>query len=440
MKKIITFFMLSLLVFSASSQDSCNVLSIEKAVNLAIENNLDIKQSKMDLDILATKNKYSWNSLSPTISASGGFSGQDSFSIIDGFSFSEPSWSYNLGVSVGVNFTPAVKTTMKAAQLNYENGQSSLENTKRTVELNIRKSFYSLVYFNKNLEIKQRSLDTAKQTYEANLVKYKQGRLSELDLLTSQYNYESKIPDVENLKTTYQKSMEDFKILLGIDLSEEIELEANLDDVISIQLDESILQSSIENNSSIKSLKQNILIKQNSIQASKYSAYSPSVSFNLSETTNGSSKENTQLNKKAWIPSSSISYGLTVRIPLDGYFSWSSGKINIETSNEELEKLKMNLEQTRIKVTQTVKNNYISILQAQQQLSLLEKTAELTQKTYDMSKKAYNMGSVDLITLQQKEDNLYTADYNVQNQKYQILLSILTLEETLGIPYGTLGK
>ena len=100
----------------------------------------------------------------------------------------------------------------------------------------------------------------------------------------------------------------------------------------------------------------------------------------------------------------------------------------------------MTLEQTRTQTTLTVKNSYNSILQNITQLELLEKNEELTQKAYEMSKNAYNMGSTDLLSLQQAEDNLYSARYNVQNQKYTILTSILTLEDTLGLPYGTLGK
>jgi outer membrane protein TolC len=129
-----------------------------------------------------------------------------------------------------------------------------------------------------------------------------------------------------------------------------------------------------------------------------------------------------------------------VNVPLDGFFPWSSGKLNVQTAEESLEKLKMNLEQTRTQTTLTVKNSYNSILQNITQLELLEKSEELTQKAYEMSKNAYNMGSTDLLSLQQAEDNLYSARYSVQNQKYTILTSILTLEDTLGLPFGTLGK
>ena len=375
----------------------------------------------MDLDLLAKKNKYSWNSVSPSISASGGFNGS---SPLD--DFGNTSFSYSLGASINLTLTPALRTTMKKALLDYQSGQASLETTKRKIELSVRKIFYSLIYFNDNLEIQQRSLETAKQTYEANQVKYKQGRLPELQLLNSQYNYEKKI----------------------LSLEDEISLEGKLDEAFSVQFDDSILQTSlnsIEENVQIKNLKQQIISTENTIRAAKLSSYAPTVSFNVSENTNGSSKESKnmftgEVTKEAWEPSSSLSYGVTVRVPLDGFFPWSSGKLNVESSEEALKKLKMELEKTRTETMLTVKNSYNSILQAITQLELLEKNVELTQKTYDMSKNAYNMGSVDLLSLQQAEDNLYSAKYNVQNQKYTILTSILTLEDTLGLPYGTLGK
>ena len=420
-----------------TAQNTGKILTIDDAVNLALQNNIEIKQSIMDLELLETKNKYSWNSVSPSISASGGLNGSTP---LDG---GDSSLSYSLGASLRLSLTPALRTSMKKALLDYQAGKATLEATKRKIELSIRKTFYSLIYFNDNIENQQRSLETAKQTYESNKIKYQQGRLAELQLLNSQYNYEKKIPDIENLKRTYQNNIDNFKLLLGLGLDDEIILEGKLEDAVDVKLDEATLQSSlalIDENASIKSLKQQIATTENSILASKFSTYAPSITFSVSESTTGSSKANPMTGKDAWEPSSSLSYGVSVNIPLDGFFPWSSGKLNIQTVEENLAKLKMTLEQTRTQTTLTVKNSYNSILQNITQLELLEKSEELTKKTYEMTRNAYNMGSTDLLSLQQAEDNLYMARYNVQNQKYTILTSILTLEDTLGLPYGTLGK
>ena len=440
MKKITLYMMLAALFITSplAAQKTIRTLTIDDAVNLALKNNIEIKQSTMDLELLETKNKYSWNSVSPSISASGGFNGQTPLE-----SGSETSFSYSLGASLRLSLTPTLRTTMKKALLDYQAGKASLETTKRRIELSVRKTFYSLIYFNDNIEIQQRSLETAKQTYESNKAKYSQGRLPELQLLNSQYNYEKKIPDIENLKRTYQSNIDSFKILLGLGLNDEITLQGKLDDAFNVQFNDTSLETalaSIEENATIKNLKQQIATTQNTLQSAKLASYAPSISFSLSESTTGSSKKNPMTGKEAWEPTSSLSYGVSVNVPLDGFFPWSSGKLNVQTAEENLAKLKMNLEQTRTQTTLTVKNSYNSILQNITQLELLKKNEELTQKAYEMSKNAYNMGSTDLLSLQQAEDNLYSARYNVQNQKYTILTSILTLEDTLGLPYGTLGK
>lgn len=442
MKKLYLFIMVAAFVFTSpfwaqSKNQSGRILTIDDAVNLALQNNLDIKQSKMDLEVLATKKKYSWNSISPSVSASGSFNGSTP---LDG---GDTSFSYSLGASFRLSLTPALRTSMEKALLDYQTGQATLETTKRRIELSVRKTFYSLIYFNDNIELQKRSLETAKQTYESNLVKYKQGRLAELQLLNSQYNYEKKLPDIENLERTYQSNIDNFKLLLGLGLDDEIEIVGKLDEAVDVKFDDSILKTSldsIEENSTIKSLKQQISTTKNTILAAKLNGYAPSITFSLSENTSGSSKANVMTGKEAWEPSSSLSYGVSVNIPLDSYFPWSSSKLNIGSAEENLQKLQMNLDQKRTEISLSVQNSYNSILQNLTQLELLEKSADLTQKTYDMTRNAYNMGSTDLLSLQQAEDNLYSAKYNVQNQKYNILTSILTLEDTLGLPYGSLGR
>ena len=159
MKKQILFLCLvASLSFFSTAQTGARTITIDDAVNLALQNNLDIKQSKMDLDLLAKKNQYSWNSVSPSISASGGFNGNTPLG--DG----DTTFSYSLGASLNLTLTPALRTTMKKALLDYQSGQATLETTKRRIELSVRKTFYSLIYFNDNLENQLRSLETTKQT------------------------------------------------------------------------------------------------------------------------------------------------------------------------------------------------------------------------------------------------------------------------------------
>ncbi len=419
----------------SDKKSEIQVLTVEDAVSLALENNISIKQSKMDLDLLETKSKYSWNSVSPSISLSGGLNGSQSGKL-ETFSDSQSNLSWSASGSLSFSLSPSIATSVKSAKLAYEQGQMTYEETKRKIELSVRKTFYQLLYFNENLELQQKSLDSAAETYKANLSKYNQGRLSELNLLTSQYNYESKIPTIENLKTTYESNLDSFKEVLGVKLSDKIELTGNLEEALKDVLpsdNEVEKNPGLENVPAIKSALKNIEIAENNLAATKFSAWGPSLSLSANASTGSG------LN-----PSSdqtlSLSYSATVRIPLDGYLPWSSGSLSIESQKESLEKLKQNLEQTKTSTMISVRSSINTIDQALTQLELYEKNVELMQKTYDMTKTSYNAGSSDLLTLQNAEVNLYQAKYNVQNQRYTIISAILDLENTLGIDFGTLNN
>lgn len=420
---------------SDKGQSNVRVLTADDAVALALDNNLQIKQSAMDLEILALKNKYSWNSVAPSFSLSAGANGSNSTTFSDSaVDSSSLGWSVSGGVSLAL--TPALATSIKAAKLAYETGENTFETTKRNIELQVRKTFYSLLYFNENLELQQRNLETVKQTYESNLRKYNQGRLDELNLLKSQYNYESKIPSIEALKSTYETNLNNFKLVLGVDLSEEIKLTGSLDEAVNVTLDESILQQDVEEIPSIKTTKKSIATAMNSLAATKYSAYGPTISFSINDSISQSTKT---ISGKGDV-GNNLSYSASVRIPLDGYLPWSNSAINMASQEESIEKMKQSLEDAKVKAKLSIKNTYNQILQARTQLALLEKSVELTQKTYDMTKKAYDVGASDLLALQTAEDNLASAKYNVTNQKYQIISNILDLENTLGLPFGTLNQ
>lgn len=407
-------------------------LSVEDAVALALENNISIKQGKMDLDLLKSKKDASWNSMSPSISLSGGVNGSKS-GLLDSFDAAKESLSWNASAGVRINLSPSLGTSIKAAKLAYEQGQMTYEQTKRTIELNVRKTFYQLLYFNENLELQEMSLENAFETFKANLSKYNQGRLSELNLLTSQYNYESRRPTVENLKRTYEFNLDSFKEVLGIKLTDKVELTGSLEEAMNFELTDENTRVNLEEVPAIQSALKNIEIAQNSLTATRFSAWGPSLSLSANASTGAglNPQSNQNLN---------LSYGATISIPLDGYLPWSNGALSIKSQKQNLEKLEQNLEQTKTSTLISIRNSINSINQALSQLELYKKNVELMQKTYDMTRNSYNVGSADLLSLQSAEVNLYQAKYNVENQRYTIISGLLDLENSLGLEFGSFSK
>jgi outer membrane protein TolC len=404
-------------------QQDVRQLTIDDAVILAADNNLTLKRNQLALKQLELKDKYSWNSASPTIGASAQF----------GNGLQENSTSLSISGNVSFRLTPALYSSIKSAKLNYENGITSYETAVKTVEKNVRQIFYSLIYSKENLSLLNRNLETAKQRYDLSQEKFSRGQLSELDLLTTQMNYESLKPSYESAEIAYENSIANFKQLLGINQNEQIDLIGNLDEMMNVSINQDLLEYNIEELPTVKEIKSKIELAKTNLLATKFSAWGPSLSLGY----NASKAGQDMTGEFAWADfKQSVSVG--VSIPLDGYLPWSNGSLSVSAQKSNLEDLNLQLENEKTTVELTIKKYIKEINQAKSQLSSLQNNVALAQKTYDMTLNAYNYGSRDLLTLQSAADSLLKSKNQLQSQVYNLICKIMDLEFTLGLPLGAL--
>lgn len=434
MKRLISAVIALFCVFSLSAQTSSEkvrTITVDEAVILAADNNISLKRQRISLETLERRNKTSWNSVSPTMSLSGGLTKPLDGIVTD--MEAQIKYSYNVGASARLSLTPSLYTSIKDTQLKYESGKTSYEDAVRQIELNVRKLFYSLLYTQESMNLQRRNMETARIRYENNRDKYNRGQLSELDLLQSQYSYESLRPNIESAEIAYQNSIASFKQTLGISQDEKIELSGSLSDAVPPE--SFSVNQAVDELPSIKKIKASIAQQENSLLATRFSAYSPSVTASYSWGMNGNDK--TEEFKKG---QESHSLSLSVNIPLDGYIPWTNVAQNVKNQKAVLQDLQLQLENERTTASLNLQNSIKNILQKQSQMDLLDRNVELAQKTYDMTLTAYNHGSRDLLTLQSTADALLKAKTDRESKKYELISAVLDLENTLGLPFGTLGK
>lgn len=394
-------------------------ITIDDAVNLAFENNIDIKMSDNSLKLLKKQKDFSWNSISPTLNASGNFT--------QNFEGDVNSLSISGGVNLAISSN--LYTSIRNANLNYESGKITAEQKRKLIELNVRTAFYGLLYEKENISLQKRGLETSENQYKQNQEKFKKGQMSELDVLTSRVNYEQKKPSVEAAIVAYQNDLALFKQIIGIDQNQELEIIGSLDDVLNIK---SInLSDSEVVPPDVLLAEKSLEIAENSLLASRFSAYIPTISagFNYGKAKSSGSDE--------WNTTNNLSVG--VSIPLDSILPWSAKNINVAVSKKNVEDAKLNLEKTNTTVYVQIGNLVRKINQAIYQINSLKSNVELAEKTYNMTRTAYNYGKTDLLNLQSASDNVLSASVNLKYQAYSLISTILQLENLLGIPYGTLS-
>ncbi|MCK9171536.1 MAG: TolC family protein [Treponema sp.] len=423
----ITTTVLTVLLLSAAVSAEQKVLTLNDAVKYASENNLSLQQSRITLDGLKRTKDYSWNSVSPSVTAGG------TIAVPNDQTNSSYNYSESITGTLSLTLTPSLYTSMKTAYLNYENGKITYDEAVRSIELSVRKTFYGLLYEQENITLQQRNLETAEKQYNQNKVKYLSGQVSELDMLTSQVTYEKLKPTLESAQVTFNNDLASFKQVLGIEQTADIALSGSLDDVLALK--DISVSDDLSGTPSVLSAENSVAIAETTLLAKRFSAYGPTVSAGWTY-----GKQKLVSDKTDIDPTTTGSFSLGVSIPLDGYLPWSADGLSVASAQDSVKTAKIQLESEKTTISVQITNYLNQIRQGQSQLDSLQANISLAQKSFDMTQTAYAHGSKDLLSLQSASDSLLSAKVSFASQEYTLISAVLSLESVLGVPFGSLGK
>ena len=409
-------------VFSAENDELSKekILTLEECISLAKENNLSIKVHKNTLNDLKRKNETSWNSVSPSIKGDAAF--QDDFT--------NKTESFSISGSLGLTLSTNLYSTIKGAKLNYENGLLTYNQAVKQIEMSVWKTFYDLIYKTEYFSFQSQNLLTAKKNYEQNFEKFKNGKISELDVMSSRVSYEQKKPVLEEARIDLTNNLELFKNIIGVDFDDEIKLDGSLD--FLLELKDIKLPPKEKPSPDVQAAKFAVEIAENNLLAQRFSSYSPVITgtYKYGQTLN--------IDNSLWNETSSLSVG--VSIPLDSYLPWSSSAVSINSKKESLESAKLNLEDAEKSIRVNTENALRKINQIISMLEVSKETVALAKKTYEMTETAYNYGKTDFLTLQNASDNVLNAEVSLKNQAKTLMETLLDTEYLLGLEFGTILK
>lgn len=408
-------------------------LSVDDAVELARKNNVSIQRNQITLDAALRNKNHSWNSVSPALSV-GATSSVPLDSLTGGDQNSKYTASFGINATASVSLSANLYTQIKSAKLAYEQQQITFDDAVRKIELSVRQSYYGLIYEKENIKLQEENLRIAKQQYESNLAKYNAGRLSEVDALSAEVNYKSKIPTVESSRTTYQNDMDSFKQVLGLMLFDDVTLTGSLEDYL--YLDEISVDLKNMKSAELELLKSKVDAAKNSVLDKRFSAFAPNLNASLS------------WRDASWYagydgddkPDATKSANLTLSatIPLDGVLPWSSRNDAVDSAKDSVKDYELQFDDKLKAVKRSVDASVRSIKQSQEAIRYKQSNVDLAQKTYDMTSEAYNRGTKDLLTLQNSNSTLLEAKVSLNNEILTLARDIMSLEYTIGAEFGSL--
>ena len=406
-------------------------LTLREAVERARDGNLSIQEGDISVKAAKRASSYSWNSVSPTIRASGNLSkALPESDTASAYGRSSDAASISLGASINIGLSPSIATSIKGARLSYEKQLIDYDSTVRTIELNVRRAFYQILYEQEYIALQERNAEMAKTQYDTNKAKYERGVLPRLDVLNSQISWQNAQLSLDSARTTLANDLATFKNLLGLGQSRDIELTGNLDDYT--ELSGISTGGAAAKTDAIASLEKQIEIAQNSLLATRLSAYAPTLSagysYNLSTTTDDMGD---------WNKGGTLSVG--VSIPLDGFLPWSSGAQSIAKQKDSLELLQLQLQDAQNTQAINVSNYLNQVKNLESTIALRKQSLEFARESYQLTLDAYNSGTKDILALQNARNGLLEAAVNLKSQAYNLAVALLNLENALGLSFGSLS-
>lgn len=421
-------------------------LTVEDAVSYAITNSKSLKSSEIDLEIKKRAKMYSWNVFLPSLSVSGTMSRSNEYSdMMDSIKSAinpshkplEPAeinhWKAVGNVSAQLNFNLAMIQSMCASKANYEAGLISWEQTSKQTEMNIRKMFYALLLMEENLRIQNELLDSAEARWQQAEINYKNGLVPQLSALNAQVAYENKKPAILELTQSFKQQKDTFAFLLGIPYGREINLVGSIDTrFVKVDADE-LVQKYAEENLDVKALQKNIELLKISLNASRLSTFTPSLSVSY-----GFQPVVAQIDSD-WIDTyiDNGSFSATVVIDVMKMMPFSANMQSIKDTKQNLAKAELGLSQLLQNTEIQIHTLVDKLNKSEASIKASQMNIKLAQKAYDMTVKAYNSGTQELLDVKDSENSLSQAKLGLLNEKLNYISALLDLENAINVKLVT---
>lgn len=386
------------------SQDQTLTLSLEQAIQIAIEDNPTIQIAGLEIERQDYVKKATSGNLLPQLSGSASYSRsliKSTFTSGDmEFSF-DPDNSMATALSLSIPlFTPAVYRTLK---LNDEQMAEAVEKARASevsLTSEVKKAYYNILVAEKSLLVLQQSEANIQQTVDQTRIMYENELASEYDLITAEVQLSNLQPTILQTKTSIETAKLLFKMYLSLPSSVKVELSSELEDLIKSSSTEMIFDTNTSNNTDLRSLDIQNNILDNQLKVLKTQRMPTLAAFSSFQFT-GSNEINFDMTgsgatSNRFILQTPLSVGVQLSVPIFAGLTNVNNERQIKNSIKQLQLQRDYAEQS---VNVQVESAINDIITAQEQMLANEKTVTQASKAYEISNTRYKAGAGTILEL-----------------------------------------
>jgi outer membrane protein TolC len=424
--KIIFLFIIG---FSAQAQE---LLSLEEAVKIALENNYDIKIAENNSKIDATNNNLANAGILPSLNANL-TNNNTQINIkqtqVDGTRREldgAVNFNLNYGVSLDWTIFDGMSMFARKEQLKVleEQGKLELQSAILTTVSDVYITYFDLVQQQKIIASIDTAIVISNQRLTTAQNRFSIGKAAKLEVLNAQVDQNTDLSLLLRQKEIYNNT----KVRLNQILARNLQTEFNVNTAISFQdniiLNE-ILETAKKQNPQLQS---QILSKRvadlnlKQIKGNRYPNIRLTSGYNII-------RSETPLGFIVQSSAQGFVYGITATVPIFNGFLQSKNervaKYQVDNSNLQIEQQKIALETQIISFYNSYQTN-LDLVRVE------EKNLEIAKQNLDITLAKFKIGTINTVEFRTAQQNFVEASVRYSNAQYLTKLSEINLKELAG--------
>lgn len=443
MKKFVSLALLLIVTVSVVGAQT-KTLTLQQAVETALERNLNIRQAENNVKSAESGVLTAYGAYIPTLSASGGWTRTEterpaSTLLIGGVPLALPATSStvnNFSTGLSLNYTIFDGFNREAgfnrAVSNAISSEKLADRTRQQIVFQVQASYLTVLRNEQLMKVSEENLKRDQRQLERITESNRVGALSIGDVYRQQSQVASDELNLINAQNTYDKSVADLLALIGVDASEEYKI---ADPSIPMDISTADLESTMDQYKSFMQLRERALAVRPDYQSAKQSfsaadwgvnaassRYFPSVNAFVGYSLSNTKIENIKDNKSA-------NWGLSVRWALfDGFTTNQSIQLALATSRN----AELSLQQAERNIGVEVKKALLDLEAARKQYEVSLKSVQSATQDRRVAEERYNLGAGTLLDLMVANAGLVNAEASKVNATYNYITAKRNMEYVLG--------
>jgi outer membrane protein TolC len=408
-------------------------LTLDEAVRRALDESLSLQKSAIDLELAEYRAEHLWAEIFPSFTLRTGITFLPETPLVTdpGFQYNKDSSSYSLNFGVSLKFNAGIPYSMKMISLAYQKGLLDYGNARRQLEIQITKTFFSLLTARENISYLESSLALAQRQLEQDRIARENGLLSELAWLESRLGTETARYNLSNALGEFNIALGEFLALLGMDQNTEVVLEGSIDIAPVLVDPEALILEYLPKRPDIISGRQTIERLELTRKMDAGSAKAPSLE--LSSTWNGGSSFSGKFTDR-------LSGSVTVTIPVDPWIPGTKSNQTGRADNAEVEKARLDLKNAESAAKRQIRSLAASLGNSWASLEIALLRVEIARRTYEYTEEGFRNGTVTYQNFEDTRNELTSARQGLLQGELTYQNLILDLAAALNVDWKELTR